>query len=240
MYLHYRKCKIYLIWFYRSPGKSNLLSSSSLVTKYILIWLSCLICEQYKYWSDILSILSMMASSLDTHGRSRNRSPWFPGTLCRRPLWTAVLTYTYRAGTPAVTADRSLCWPLSSLWTASGSPKSEEENGILKHHIPILWSCSVHKLLGDDEYHFFSNNKNFALKMHLHVHVLANAQDNAIYRHTAKAEICKPNMVSKYVKWTFYMYIFIFRFMVNLAAYSGSYLSLPLYTSDFNLLERNH
>lgn len=180
MYLHYRKCKIYLIWFYRSPGKSNLLSSSSLVTKYILIWLSCLICEQYKYWSDILSILSMMVSSLDTHGRSRNRSPWFPGTLCRRPLWTAVLTYTYRAGTPAVTADRSLCWPLSSLWTASGSPKSEEEeNGILKHHIPILWSCSVHKLLGDDEYHFFSNNKNFALKMHLHVHVLAHAQDNA-------------------------------------------------------------
>lgn len=177
MYLHYRKCKIYLIWFYRSPGKSNLLSSS-LVTKYIL-WLSCLICEQYKYWSDILSILSMMVSSLDTHGRSRNRSPWFPGTLCRRPLWTAVLTYTYRAGTPAVTADRSLCWPLSSLWTASGSPKSEEENGILKHHIPILWSCSVHKLLGDDEYHFFSNNKNFALKMHLHVHVLAHAQDNA-------------------------------------------------------------
>lgn len=146
MYLHYRKCKIYLIWFYRSPGKSNLLSSS-LVTKYIL-WLSCLICEQYKYWSDILSILSMIVSSLDTHGRSRNRSPWFPGTLCRRPLWTAVLTYTYRAGTPAVTADRSLCWPLSSLWTASGSPKSEEENG--KHHIPILWSCSVHKLLGDD------------------------------------------------------------------------------------------
>lgn len=176
MYLHYRKCKIYLIWFYRSPGKSNLLSSSSLVTKYILIWLSCLICEQYKYWSDILSV---MVSSLDTHGRSRNRSPWFPGTLCRRPLWTAVLTYTYRAGTPAVTADRSLCWPLSSLWTASGSPKSEEENGILKHHIPILWSCSVHKLLGDDEYHFFSNNKNFALKMHLHVHVLAHAQDNA-------------------------------------------------------------
>lgn len=147
------------------------------VTKYILIWLSCLICEQYKYWSDILSV---MVSSLDTHGRSRNRSPWFPGTLCRRPLWTAVLTYTYRAGTPAVTADRSLCWPLSSLWTASGSPKSEEEeNGILKHHIPILWSCSVHKLLGDDEYHFFSNNKNFALKMHLHVHVLAHAQDNA-------------------------------------------------------------
>lgn len=175
MYLHYRKCKIYLIWFYRSPGKSNLLSSS-LVTKYIL-WLSCLICEQYKYWSDILSV---MVSSLDTHGRSRNRSPWFPGTLCRRPLWTAVLIYTYRAGTPAVTADRSLCWPLSSLWTASGSPKSEEEeNGILKHHIPILWSCSVHKLLGDDEYHFFSNNKNFALKMHLHVHVLAHAQDNA-------------------------------------------------------------
>lgn len=121
-----------------------------------------------------------MVSSLDTHGRSRNRSPWFPGTLCRRPLWTAVLIYTYRAGTPAVTADRSLCWPLSSLWTASGSPKSEEEeNGILKHHIPILWSCSVHKLLGDDEYHFFSNNKNFALKMHLHVHVLAHAQDNA-------------------------------------------------------------
>lgn len=147
------------------------------VTKYILIWLSCLICEQYKYWSDILSV---MVSSLDTHGRSRNRSPWFPGTLCRRPLWTAVLIYTYRAGTPAVTADRSLCWPLSSLWTASGSPKSEEEeNGILKHHIPILWSCSVHKLLGDDEYHFFSNNKNFALKMHLHVHVLAHAQDNA-------------------------------------------------------------
>lgn len=138
--------------------------------------MSCLICEQYKYWSDILS---MMASSLDTHGWSRNRSPWFPGTLCRRPLWTAVLTYTYRAGTPAVTADRSLCWPLSSLWTASGSPKSEEENRILKHHIPILWSCSVHKLLGDDEYHFFSNNKNFALKMHLHVHVLAHAQDNA-------------------------------------------------------------
>lgn len=121
-----------------------------------------------------------MVSSLDTHGRSRNRSPWFPGTLCRRPLWTAVLIYTYRAGTPAVTADRSLCWPLSSLWTALGSPKSEEEeNGILKHHIPILWSCSVHKLLGDDEYHFFSNNKNFALKMHLHVHVLAHAQDNA-------------------------------------------------------------
>lgn len=121
-----------------------------------------------------------MVSSLDTHGRSRNRSPWFPGTLCRRPLWTAVLIYTYRAGTPAVTADRSLCWPLSSLWTASGSPKSEEEeNGILKHHIPILWSCSVHKLLGYDEYHFFSNNKNFALKMHLHVHVLAHAQDNA-------------------------------------------------------------